>query len=287
MANVNVNVNVKTPGTLNARVTAGAFTLPLPFPLFSRRHSGFTLIELLVVVAIIALLVGILLPALAAARQSARTVACAARLQQLGVALSLYENDYDRTLPQYRVSFGGGITANIGALFGGKKGTLPAYSINTVGAERRPLNRYLDVGSIPPDSDPGTFELEVFRSPADAGGNIPGIGPTRSMYDLLGSSYTLNDHDLRGESFTTLIPERGGRMPTIISPTKTWVLGSHPIYNHQAESSGGTVPGDRGLRWYGQKQTAANLLFADSHVGGPFAMPNAVTNTTPDYTFLP
>ncbi len=250
----------------------------------SSRRRGFTLIELLVVIAIIALLVGLLLPALASARQSARSVACSGRLQQLGVAVQLYFNEYDNTLPQYRVPVGGGQTANIGALFGGKKGTLPAYSINTVGAERRPLNRYLELGPVPTDADPGTFELQAFKSPADAGGDIPGIGRVQSMYDLLGSSYTLNDHDLRGEQYWTLIPTRGGRMPMLFEPTRTWVLGSHPIYNHQANGAG---PGDRGQRWYGRKSAGANLLFADLHVGGVFAVPEAVENTTADYTFLP
>ncbi len=252
----------------------------------SANSRGFTLIELLVVIAIIALLVGILLPALAAARQSARNVACLAKIKQLGVAIELYQNDYDRTLPQYRIPLGGGNTANIGSLFGGKKGTLPAFGIDTVGAERRPLNRYLDIGPVPPDSDPGRFEVEAFRSPADTGGNIPGIGPVQSMYDLLGSSYTLNDHDLRGDQFWTLIPPRGGRMPTIVDPTRTWILASHSIYNHQADSSS-AGPGDRGIRWYGQKTAAANMLFADSHASGPKTVPNAVQNTTEDYTFLP
>jgi len=55
---------------------------------------AFTLIEILVVVAIIALLISILLPSLAAARRTSRTVACRANVHQMGLALTMYTNQY-------------------------------------------------------------------------------------------------------------------------------------------------------------------------------------------------
>lgn len=59
---------------------------------------GFTLIELLIVIAITALLLGILLPAMSAARAEGRAAVCAAKLRELGAGLHLYANDFDGML---------------------------------------------------------------------------------------------------------------------------------------------------------------------------------------------
>jgi prepilin-type N-terminal cleavage/methylation domain-containing protein/prepilin-type processing-associated H-X9-DG protein len=251
----------------------------------SRPRAAFTLIELLVVIAIIALLIGILVPALQGARTMARGVACSAKPSKLGTALAMYQNDFPDRLPQVRVDVGGGFTANIGSLFGGKKGTLPFYGINEFGAERRPLNRYLSQGEIQPDAADGVSQMPAYQSPADIGGDIPGVGNFRSLYDALGSSYTLNDHALNGDGAWTLIPPQGGKMPRVDTPTRTWVLGSHTIYNFQEN-------GNRNLRWYGRNvsnraSAAANLLFIDGHVKSMIDVPLGVVNTTSTYTFLP
>jgi prepilin-type N-terminal cleavage/methylation domain-containing protein/prepilin-type processing-associated H-X9-DG protein len=59
------------------------------------KSTGFTLIELLVVVAIIAVLVAILLPALANVRQHVRTVSCQSNLRQIGSGIQYYAGDYN------------------------------------------------------------------------------------------------------------------------------------------------------------------------------------------------
>ena len=62
----------------------------------------FTLIELLVVVSIIAILAGMLLPALGRARASAKKVHCVGNLKQMGVAFLSYSSDFnDYMMPQY------------------------------------------------------------------------------------------------------------------------------------------------------------------------------------------
>jgi len=65
----------------------------------SRCATGFTLIELLVVISIIALLIAILLPALGAARKSARQIQCASTQRQIGIACMSYAADNNDDLP--------------------------------------------------------------------------------------------------------------------------------------------------------------------------------------------
>ena len=83
----------------------------------ARKKSGFTLIELLVVIAIIAILAAILFPVFARAREAARKSTCQSNLKECAIALQLYYNDYDATLPSSVVTYetaiaaGGSVTA--------------------------------------------------------------------------------------------------------------------------------------------------------------------------------
>ncbi len=64
-----------------------------------RRASGFTLVELLVVISIIAILIALLLPALAAARQAADVTLCASNERQIVLGIQYYAQDYQDMVP--------------------------------------------------------------------------------------------------------------------------------------------------------------------------------------------
>lgn len=150
---------------------SGIFTTVRPV----KQGSGpkaFTLVELLVVIGIISILVGVLLPALSAARRSAETAQCLSNLRQIGQGFAMYTSEHlGWIIPGFvrqQPNFGGRGEETWATILVVKKYIRGADQIDFVGA-----------GGTPPGEDAWTSDgsggQTVFRCPS--GTNLQNTGP--------------------------------------------------------------------------------------------------------------
>jgi len=184
-------------------------------------RKGFTLIELLVVVAIIVILAGILYPVFAATKRAAYNAACLSNLKQIGLAVSMYTQDYDETFP-----------AACGQI---------DRDIHAAQPDPKVLTPYLWEVVTPYIKNAG-----IWRCPGDVGfakdlslyGNHFSLDYRPSTFAKTGSSYNYN-HDL---AFYATDPKQLGTtgnwapltVGAIQHPTDTFVAGEPAGHWHNA-----------------------------------------------------
>jgi prepilin-type N-terminal cleavage/methylation domain-containing protein len=247
----------------------------------NKRRSGFTLIELLVVVAVIAILLAILLPALRKARTLTKRIACQSNLKQIAVAWNMYLDDNEGQFYQ---------AGNANVLYGGWSGLQPPSS--------RPLNKYFGLPVDLVDEVKIENDAKVYYCPADRGGASLYM-PFEKAYDLWGTSYQTNimligaDQMLPGnDKFTPLHLEvnkqlRNLTVSHVNHHSRLLLIGDYGWYNQIKALPFPQVPGvdikEQG-EWH-DRMDYHNMAFLDSHV--KFLNIRKGFYVTDEYTMVP
>jgi prepilin-type N-terminal cleavage/methylation domain-containing protein len=170
----------------------------------SQRRAGFTLVELLVVIAIIGILIALLLPAVQAARESARRTQCTNNLKQLGLGMHNYESTYKR-FPPALIRVPTGAPPNAGRGWGGIPRLLP-YMEQTALADL--IN--FDLAPNDPANAPAmNSKPAIFLCPSDPQAlfNPPGNAAVGKLsYRGNAGSMTINNNNNNGVMNDYMIP---------------------------------------------------------------------------------
>lgn len=269
----------------------------------SCRAAGFTLVELLVVVAVIAILIGILLPALRFGREAARRTQCLSNVRQIMLAAVAYSSDQKDgmwpVIPAREVgtevefdSWGyGGKTADPkfwGLYYG-------AISLHPV--QDRPLNKYLYPDMHLKDRSPEErIELPLYRCPSDTGtlqrsgswynGQEVVRNYEISSYDDVGTSYHMNVKWFRVAILENATNSGGLNKAEIwgrLRPTFMQAFMRHParfIWLHDQTLDLCAITGQSTARDHGGRNLST-CGFMDGHVNYQEVVPSAYE--TPDY----
>lgn len=235
----------------------------------STRHRsfGFTLIELLVVISIIALLIGILLPALGAARSTARSIACGSNLKQIGIGMMAYAADNKDYLP-YAVYSDAAVSPDVDRWFqlivdyGAATGSKDEASGNVV----CPSDPYVyESGNVL--SSYGMNKLASFSDGVGGGGFQTPTGPDGT------DAYRSDQSYLRIDQFLTptelLLVSEIYRGQFISTSGQSLDIPTTTLANVHSDSEAGLFDAMEWGRHSGELDDPSgsiNTLFADGHV---------------------
>lgn len=221
----------------------------------SRKTSfrAFTLVELLVVIGVIAVLIGMLMPALSRARQQALQVQCMSNLRQVGVSLQIYSNNWK----------GQCYPPNLG------DGSPPS---------QRWMMQVFKFGPLPdpPVNDTHYYTPKVMLCPIDLQNDTPDFWLDGETHGA-GHSYLLNNHLFEnGLKFGSRFPNGLSSAEVVLMGEKRWdypdyYMNSYYIHGKDSKNADTTAFGsDYSTRVEPYKhgiQRGSNYLFVDLHVG--------------------